>query len=1156
MSSKAIREYDAKLLLAYWLERAPAVDPSAQVKTHFVYPAPKVAQISWDPATNAITPDTQLPGWVFTTKLVAKPDQLIKRRGKAGLLALNKSWEEAKEWIQQRAGKPQKVETVTGTLNNFIVEPFLPHPSDAEYYVCINSAREGDYILFTHEGGVDIGDVDAKALKLSLPVGEPFPSRQAIADTLLKHVPASKKETLVDFLIRLYSVYVDLHFAYLEINPLVVLDGVNGGEPTIHYLDMAAKLDQTAESICGAKWAIARDLSIYESGPQATTTKGKVIGADRGPPMVFPAPFGRDLTKEEAYIQKLDASTGASLKLTVLNAEGRIWTMVAGGGASVVYSDAIAAHGFAHELANYGEYSGAPSEGQTYEYAKTILDLMTRGTPRPDGKILIIGGGIANFTNVAATFKGIIRALKEYKSPLIAHQVKIYVRRGGPNYQEGLKAMRLLGESLGVPIKVYGPDTHITAIVPLALGVAEKPKNPVHSIAATPVGPSSPKSAASGQDLEPEPSVGTIHPGGERTQPQDQIVNFDDKTGSQHSRPWFRPFDQRTRSFVYGLQPRAIQGMLDFDYSCGRDTPSVAAMIYPFGGHHIQKFYWGTKETLLPVYTSVAEAVKKHADVDVVVNFASSRSVYSSTLEIFEFPQIKSIALIAEGVPERHAREILHIAKKKGVLIIGPATVGGIKPGCFRIGNSGGMMDNIIASKLYRPGSVGYVSKSGGMSNELNNILSFTTNGTYEGIAIGGDRYPGSTFIDHLLRYEADPECKLLVLLGEVGGIEEYRVIDAVKNGTIKKPIIAWSIGTCAKMFTTEVQFGHAGSMANSDVETADAKNAAMRAAGFIVPDTFEDLPEVIKQVYERLVSTGTIKPQPEREPPSIPMDYKWAQELGLIRKPAAFISTISDERGQELLYAGMRISDVFKEDIGVGGVVSLLWFKRRLPPWATKFIEMVLMLTADHGPAVSGAMNTIVATRAGKDLISSLASGLLTIGSRFGGALDEAASMFSHARDTGLTPREFVDTCRKQNKLISGIGHKIKSVNNPDLRVELVKEYVRKNFPSHSLLDYALAVEKVTTSKKDTLILNVDGCIAVCFVDLLRDSGAFTPDEADEYIKIGTLNGLFVLGRSIGFIGHHLDQKRLRAPLYRHPADDIFIQMADISQPRVLGKI
>ncbi|KAJ7621802.1 citrate synthase-like protein [Mycena polygramma] len=873
--------------------------------------------------------------------------------------------------------------------------------------------------------------------------------------------------------------------------------------------------------------------------------------------MVFPAPFGRSLTAEEAYIQKLDASTGASLKLTVLNPKGRIWTMVAGGGASVVYSDAIAAHGFAGELANYGEYSGAPTEGQTYEYARTVIDLITRGTPHPQGKILIIGGGIANFTNVAATFKGIIRALKEFKSGLVNHNVKIYVRRGGPNYQEGLRAMRLLGESLGVPIKVYGPDTHITDIVPIALGIDLSKKSSSSAVPAASTGTTTPTGTAIDvQDSTAAPTVGTIHPSGSRTQPDDQIVHFE-AGAAPGARPAYRPFDATTRSFVYGLQPRAIQGMLDFDYSCGRKAPSVAAMIYPFGGHHIQKFYWGTKETLLPVYTSIDEAVAKHPDVDVVVNFASSRSVYSSTIDILKFAkQIRSIAIIAEGVPERHARELLWRAKDLGVLVIGPATVGGIKPGCFRIGNSGGMMDNIIASKLYRAGCVGYVSKSGGMSNELNNILSLVTNGTYEGIAIGGDRYPGSTFIDHLLRYEADPQCKMLVLLGEVGGVEEYRVIDAVKNGRITKPIVAWAIGTCAKMFDTEVQFGHAGSMADSEMETADAKNKAMRAAGFVVPETFEELPRVLKETYEGLVKSGAVVPKAEQDPPVIPMDYKWAQELGLIRKPAAFISTISDERGQELLYAGMRISDVFKEDIGLGGVVSLLWFKRRLPSWATKFIEMVLMLTADHGPAVSGAMNTIVASRAGKDLISSLASGLLTIGSRFGGALDEAASMFSQARDMGLTPREFVDNSRKANKLISGIGHKIKSVNNPDLRVELVKEYVRKNFPSHSLLDYALAVEKVTTAKKDTLILNVDGCIAVCFVDLLRDSGAFTPEEADEYIKIGTLNGLFVLGRSIGFIGHHLDQKRLRAPLYRHPADDIFINMADVSQPRVLGRM
>ena len=131
----------------------------------------------------------------------------------------------------------------------------------------------------------------------------------------------------------------------------------------------------------------------------------------------------------------------------------------------------------------------------------------------------------------------------------------------------------------------------------------------------------------------------------------------------------------------------------------------------------------------------------------------------------------------------------------------------------------------------------------------------------------------------------------MLVLLGEVGGVEEYRVIDAVKSGQIKKPIVAWAIGTCAKMFATDVQFGHAGSMANSDLETAEAKNNAMRAAGFIVPPTFEDLPEVLKATYEKLVASGDITPKPEVSPPQIPIDYKWAQELGMVRKPAAFIS-------------------------------------------------------------------------------------------------------------------------------------------------------------------------------------------------------------------------------------------------------------------------
>ena len=114
---------------------------------------------------------------------------------------------------------------------------------------------------------------------------------------------------------------------------------------------------------------------------------------------------------------------------------------------------------------------------------------------------------------------------------------------------------------------------------------------------------------------------------------------------------------------------------------------------------------------------------------------------------------------------------------------------------------------------------------------------------------------------------------------------------------------------------------------------------------------------------------------------------------------------------------------------------------------------------------------------------------------------------------------------------------------------MELVKEFVKANFPSCKMLDYAEAVETVTTSKKDNLILNVDGCIAVCFVDLLRNSGAFSAEEAEDYLKMGVLNGLFVLGRSIGLIAHFLDQKRLRTGLYRHPWDDITYLLPNLAQ-------
>jgi ATP citrate (pro-S)-lyase len=421
MAQRPIREYDGKQLLARWFA------------SHHNKPLSEQRILQIHPQVDLENLPEQYP-WLTTTSLVVKPDQLIKRRGQSGMLLLNANWPTARNWIKERMGKTIEVEHVRGVVDHFLIEPFIPHTPSDEYYLAIRTLSACDEILFDPHGGITVGDVDANAASLRIPVGE-MPTTVQIVEQLLGSVHLEKKEALAGFINTLYACFVELHFTYLEINPLVML------ETHLFPLDIAAKLDSTATFEPGARWWST---------------------------MAFPPAFGRQPTSEEAYIEALDRRSGSSLKLTMLNPAGRIWTLVAGGGASVMMADTICAQGYAHELANYGEYSGDPSEELTFAYTRTILDLMTR-TPHPAGKMLLISGGIANFTDVAATFKGIVRALRDYQAELREQNVRIFVRRGGPNYQEGLMIMRDLGRSLNIPIAVYGPETHLTAIVGLAL---------------------------------------------------------------------------------------------------------------------------------------------------------------------------------------------------------------------------------------------------------------------------------------------------------------------------------------------------------------------------------------------------------------------------------------------------------------------------------------------------------------------------------------------------------------------------------------------------------------------------------------------------------------------------------------------------------------
>ena len=155
MAAKSIFEADGKAILNYHLTRAPVIKPTPLPAQATHNPPAKLAALHFpedaDVAGVLDQAETTYP-WLLAkdVKFVAKPDQLIKRRGKSGLLALNKTWAEAREWIQARAGKSQQVETVKGDLRQFLVEPFVPHPDGTEYYININSVRDVSlgYLIF------------------------------------------------------------------------------------------------------------------------------------------------------------------------------------------------------------------------------------------------------------------------------------------------------------------------------------------------------------------------------------------------------------------------------------------------------------------------------------------------------------------------------------------------------------------------------------------------------------------------------------------------------------------------------------------------------------------------------------------------------------------------------------------------------------------------------------------------------------------------------------------------------------------------------------------------------------------------------------------------------------------------------------------------
>jgi succinyl-CoA synthetase beta subunit len=357
---------------------------------------------------------------------VVKVDGGVKKRMKKGLVGLNRTSQEVKEDIQNFAKEGYK---------HFIIEPFVPHESSSEKYISIERIRDGLQILYSERGGIDVEETGEEIQKLVVPY---FPEYSENSEDQVFMQSDDLKSSISDGLsipsfMKLLNAFNKYHFSFLEINPLVVENG------NFHLLDIAVEVDSAGKFFVHSAW----DESDFRTGQ----IKEKI--------------------GEEKNVDVLSQKSQASFNLTVLDPNGSVFMLLSGGGASIVLADEVYNVGFGKMLANYGEYSGNPNAEEVYIYTKNILELLIKSSA--EKKILIIGGGVANFTDVSITFKGIIKALDEKKDELERQQVKIFVRRGGPHQEEGLSMMEKFLKKNDLFGLVADQDTSLPKIVTRAI---------------------------------------------------------------------------------------------------------------------------------------------------------------------------------------------------------------------------------------------------------------------------------------------------------------------------------------------------------------------------------------------------------------------------------------------------------------------------------------------------------------------------------------------------------------------------------------------------------------------------------------------------------------------------------------------------------------
>ncbi len=245
----------------------------------------------------------------------------------------------------------------------------------------------------------------------------------------------------------------------------------------------------------------------------------------------------------------------------------------------------------------------------------------------------------------------------------------------------------------------------------------------------------------------------------------------------------------------------------------------------------------------IPVYNSVVEALENHPTINTsfisVPNFATLSAVKEAVNS-----NISLINILTEHVPIQDTAKMIAQSREKEIYIVGPSSIGIISPGIGKVGSIGGEDPR----KVYTKGSVGVISKSGGMASEVSWVLTEEGIGQSTVIGIGGDILEGSTFADLVLKFEDDPQTKAIVIFGEIGGTYEEDAAELIKTGRVTKKVVAFVSGLFAENLPSGTKLGHAGAIVYGDKGSYKSKIKSLEDAGVVIANTPDEIPTLVKK--------------------------------------------------------------------------------------------------------------------------------------------------------------------------------------------------------------------------------------------------------------------------------------------------------------------